>query len=237
MTTVEHLTELRYRIVVSGLTFLACAVVGWFLVPSVLKVFVSMVGPLVFVAPAEAFVSHLKIAASIGLVLASPVIFWQAWQFLLPALFPHEREMLLRYLPAAVVLFCIGLVFAYTLILPIALRFFLGFGNESLQPTLAIGRFLGFFLTMTLPFGLVFQIPLVILGLIYFDVVSLEWLRKQRKYVIFAAFVIGAVLTPADAASQILMAVPMIVLYEIALWIAGRQQEVRRAEARPEPEA
>jgi len=227
MTTVEHLTELRYRILVSLGALLVCSVIGWLLIPRIVAVIVGMVGPLIFVTPAEAFVSYLKIAFTTGLFLSSPVIFWQAWQFVLPALFPHERAAVARAAPAAIGLFCAGLAFSYFLIVPIVLRFLLGFGTEHLVPALSIGRFLSFFLGVTLPFGFVFQIPLVILLLLHLELVTLERLRAMRKFVMFGSFVVGAMLTPPDVASQVLMAVPVILLYEAALIVGARRERAR----------
>src|SRR5690606_38360188 len=227
MTTVEHLTELRYRILVSLGALLVCSVIGWLLIPRIVAVIVGMVGPLIFVTPAEAFVSYLKIAFTTGLFLSSPVIFWQAWQFVLPALFPHERAAVARAAPAAIGLLCSALAFSYFLILPIVLRFLLGSVTDHLEPALSIGRFLSFFLGVTLPFGFVFQIPLVILLLLHLALVTLERLRAMRKFVVFGSFVVGAMLTPPDVASQVLMAVPVILLYEAALIVAARRERAR----------
>lgn len=238
MTTVEHLTELRYRIVVSIAALLTGSVIGWFLVPRVLSMLVALTGQgkLIFVTPTEAFFSFLKIAFTIGIFLSSPVLFWQGWKFVLPALFPHEREAILRYTPAALLLFVTGLIFAYFAILPIALRFLLGFGTADLAPALAIGRFLSFFLGITIPFGLVFQIPMVILLLLHLKIVTLDLLRRIRRFVWFGSFVVGAMLTPPDVASQILMAIPVIILYESAIAIYARGERLR-AEAQANEEA
>lgn len=227
MSTVEHLTELRYRILVSLGALVLCSVIGWYLIPRIVAIIVGMVGPLIFVTPAEAFVSYLKIAFTVGVFFSSPVLFWQAWQFVLPALFPHERAAIARAAPAAIGLFSAGLAFSYFLIVPIVLRFLLGFGTEHLVPALSIGRFLSFFLGVTLPFGLVFEIPLVVLLLTHLELVSLERLRAIRKFVLLGSFVVGAMLTPPDVTSQVLMAIPIIVLYEAALIVAARRERAR----------
>src|SRR5690606_40818881 len=140
MTTVEHLTELRYRILVSLGALVVCSVIGWYLIPRIVAMIVGMVGPLIFVTPAEAFVSYLKIAFTVGVFFSSPVIFWQAWQFVLPALFPHERAAIARAAPAALGLFSAGLAFSCFLIVPIVLRFLLGFVTVNLVLALLIGR-------------------------------------------------------------------------------------------------
>lgn len=238
MTTVEHLTELRYRILVSIGALLTGSVIGWFLVPRVLSMLVALTGQgkLIFVTPTEAFFSFLKIAFTIGVFLSSPVVFWQAWKFVLPALFPHEREAVMRYAPAALILFVTGLLFSYFAILPIALRFLIGFATADLAPALAIGRFLSFFLGVTIPFGLVFQIPMVMLLLLHLGIVSLDFLRRIRRFVWFGSFVVGAMLTPPDVASQVLMAIPIVILYEAAIAIYTRSERVR-AQAQANDEA
>lgn len=220
MTTEEHLAELRRRLLVSLAALTAGTVLGWFLVPDMLRRFAADTqrSAFVFVAPAEAFTTYLKMAVLIGAALASPVIVVQAWRFLLPALFPHEQRLLARYLPASLGLFALGVAFGHFGVYPVALRFFLGFGSESVQPAIAVGRFLGFFISVTLPFGLVFQLPIVLSILVRLQMVTVSGLARLRKMVYFLAFVVGAILTPPDAASQVMMALPLIVMFEVSLW-------------------
>ncbi|MBO8142146.1 MAG: twin-arginine translocase subunit TatC [Firmicutes bacterium] len=219
MTTEEHLAELRRRILVSLAALAAGTAVGWFFVPALLDRFAEDAGgPFVFVAPAEAFTSYLKMALMIGTGLASPVIVLEAWKFVLPALFPHERRLLGRYLPASLALFAAGIAFAYFGVYPVALRFLLGFGSDELRPVLAVGRFVTFFVSVTLPFGLVFQLPLALLILVRMGTVTAAGLRRLRKFVYVLAFVVGAVLTPPDAVTQVMMGVSLILMYELTLW-------------------
>lgn len=219
MTTEEHLAELRSRILISLAALTAGTVIGWFLVPGLLRRFAQDTArPFIFVAPAEAFTSYLKMALLIGAGLASPVIVLEAWRFILPALFPHEQRLLGRYLPASFGLFACGVAFGFFAVYPVALRFFLGFGTESLQPAMAVGRFLSFFISVTVPFGLVFQFPLVLAILVRLGMVTVGGLVRLRRFVYFLSFVLGALLTPPDAASQVMMAVPLIILYEVTLW-------------------
>ncbi|HEY8417732.1 MAG TPA: twin-arginine translocase subunit TatC [Limnochordales bacterium] len=219
MTTEEHLAELRSRLLVSLAALTVGTVIGWFLVPSMLRRFAQDTArPFIFVAPAEAFTTYLKMAVLIGAGLASPIIVLEAWRFVLPALFPHERRLLGRYLPASLALFAGGVAFGYWGVYPVALRFFLGFGTESVQPAIAVGRFLSFFISVTVPFGLVFQFPLVLSILVRMGMVTVAGLIRLRKIIYFLSFVVGAVLTPPDAVSQVMMALPLIVMYEVTLW-------------------
>ena len=217
---VEHLEELRWRLIVCLLAFGAATAAGWFYVPDVLRYFSATVGRLIFVAPAEAFFARFKIAAGIGLVVSLPVILVQAWRFVLPALFPEEKRVLRSFVWIGVGLFAAGLAFGFFVAYPVSLAFFLGFGTEGLRPAIVISRHLGFFLGTTASFGLAFQLPLVVLALVRLGAVTPERLREMRRSAVFFAFVAAAALTPADAVSQILMALPLVGLYELAVLLA-----------------
>lgn len=219
MTAEEHLAELRRRLLICLSTWFAGSVVGWFVAPGWLHRFSADVGrTFVFVSPAEAFTSYLKMALFVGLALASPVILVQTWLFVLPALFPHERRAAGSYLIPSFVLFVIGIVFAFFVVYPLALQFLLGFGSEQVQPHISVARFLTFFISVTLPFGLVFQFPVVLLVLVQLELVTVARLHELRRIVYFMSVVVATILTPPDVASQILMAIPTILLYELTLW-------------------
>lgn len=221
MTTEEHLAELRRRLLICLATWTAGSAVGWLVAPSWLQRFAADIGrTFVFVSPAEAFASYLKMAVAIGFALASPVVLYQAWLFILPALFPHERQTARRYLLPSLFLFVLGLIFAFFIVYPIALQFLLGFGSERIQPYISVARFLTFLISVTLPFGVVFQFPVVLMVLVQLEVVTVARLVALRRIVYFLAVVVGALLTPPDVASQVLMAIPIIVLYELTLaWL------------------
>lgn len=223
-----HLAELRRRIVVSGLAWLAASVAAWFYVPEVVDYLSGQVGRLVFVTPAEAFVSMLKIAAILGLVASSPIILVEAWLFIMPGLFPNERRLVFRLAPVVALLFVLGILFSWFVMLPFMLTFFLGFETERIHATITISRFLSFLIGVTLPFGLVFQLPLVTYTLTRIGAVPARFWSRQRRYVILLAVIVGAILTPPDPVSQTLLAVPLLVLYEIGAWVA-RLAERRRS--------
>lgn len=219
MTTEEHLTELRRRLVIALLSLAASTIVGWRLVPTMLRSFARDVGrTFVYVSPAEGFTTHLKLAFLTGVFFAAPVVLYQAWHFVLPALFPHEQKLVRQYVVPSLALFVGGIVFAYFAVYPLALLFLLGFGSEQVEPVIAVARFVTFFVSVTLPFGLVFQFPIIMLLLVHLGIVTPERLRSMRRIVYFGAFVVGALLTPPDVASQVLMAIPIIILYELTLW-------------------
>lgn len=225
MTAEEHLQELRSRLIVSLLALVAGSALAWMFVPDMLRVFAADVGrSFVFVSPAEGFTTYLKLAFTAGMFLAAPVIVFQTWRFVLPALFPHERRLARRFVPPALALFVFGVVFAYVAVYPLALRFLLGFGSEAVEPVMSVARFVSFFVSVTVPFGLVFQFPVVLLVLVHLEIVTPARLRALRRPVWFLAFVVGAVLTPPDVASQVMMAVPIIALFEITLWRLGKDE-------------
>lgn len=219
MTMVEHLSELRRRLGVSIVCLAVGTAVGWQFVPTMLQSFAQDVGrTFVFVSPAEGFTTHLKLSLLAGIFLAAPVFLTQTWYFIVPALFPHEQNLLRKYIVPSLLLFVGGITFAYFTVYPLALLFLLGFDTTQLQPVLAIARFVSFLFSVTLPFGFVFQFPIMLLLLVRLNVVTVRQLHVLRRVAYVAAFAVGALLTPPDAASQVLMAVPIILLYEFMLW-------------------
>lgn len=227
MDLVGHLTELRSRLVISLLSFMVASIIGWFFArPFLLYLSQSAGRTFVFVAPGEAFFSLIKVSLTIGLVLSSPILLAETWMFVMPGLLPREIYFFRRYVPFVIVLFLVGLVFAHFTVYPIALRFFLGFSTEELQARLAIGRYLSFFIAMHLPFGLMFEIPLIILALVRTGLLNVEFLVRQRKMAIIFTFIIGAILTPPDPITQSLMAVPMVLLFELSIFLARRVRPV-----------
>lgn len=219
---VEHLDELRSRLIASLVALAAGAVAGWQFVPHVLAFFQRSVGRLIFVAPAEAFLTRLKIALVIGLLLSSPFALFQVWRFVLPALFPKEKRLLRAVLLSGGALFAAGLAFGLFVVYPAALGLLLRAGTEGLRPAIVVSRHLGFFLGTTLSFGLAFQLPLIVLLLVRLGVFDARQLRSARKGALLLCFVAAGAFTPQDALSQVLMAIPLALLYELAVRVAPR---------------
>jgi sec-independent protein translocase protein TatC len=220
MTVVDHLQELRERIIRSLLALAAGFVISYFFSDRIIAFLIAPVGKLYYMSPAEAFFSYMKVSFFAGLLLALPVLLYQVWAFLVPALTTDERMALAFLVPASVVLFFGGLVFSYLFVLPAATRFFVGFASDVLQPMLSLGGYISFVISMVLPFGVVFELPLFILVLAKTGLVSSEFLVRQRKPMIVLAFIIGAVISPTpDIFSQAMIAIPLLVLYEISIFI------------------
>lgn len=235
MTLIEHLEELRRRLLIAVLAFAAGTVLSFLFVERVLTVLIRPVGRVIFTAPTEAFFIRLKVAALAGAFLSLPVILWQIWRFVSVGLTPKERRYALSLLPFSLILFVAGGAFAFFAILPVGVRFLLSYQTETLVPMISIGAYTSFATAFVLAFGLVFQLPVVILLLARIGIVTPATLAAGRRYALLAIVVASAVLTPGgDIFSQLLMAVPTYLLYEVSIWIArvvaprsARQESLR----------
>lgn len=221
MTIIEHLEELRVRLLVSLGAFAVATAASFLLVERILGLLLRPVGRVVFLAPTEAFFVRLKVAALAGVFLSLPVILVQIWRFVSVGLMPTERRYTLSLLPAALVLFVAGGAFAFLVILPIGVRFLLSYQTENLVPMISVQAYTSFATAFVLAFGLLFQMPVVILFLARLGLVTPASLAAGRKYALLAIVIASAVLTPGgDVVSQMLMAAPTYLLYEASIWIA-----------------
>jgi len=231
MSLIGHLEELRRRVIICIVTVLACSIFSYFYSDKILAILKRPFPySLVFITPQEPFIITLKIALFGGIVFALPMLLFQAWQFISSGLKEKEKRYLLVYAPFSLLLFLTGASLAYFLVIPIGLRFLLGFGGSSLEPMISISKYLSFITIMMLAFGIVFELPLVILFLVKIGIVSPQFLAKKRKVVIIAIFILAAILTPSvDAFTQLLLAVPLIILYEVSIWL-GKIGAVQKGE-------
>ena len=214
MSITAHLEELRSRIIKSLLAVAAGSGVAYFFLDSITKFLTAPVGKLYYMQPGEAFFTYLKIDIVAGFLIALPIIFFHVWQFFLPALTKSERAVLGLLVPASVILFFAGLAFAFFLILPLAIKFFMGFSSEDLQSMFSFQNYFDFVITFLLPFGFVFELPLVVIVLAQLGILTSEFLGKYRRIIFFLSFIIGAIITPPDIISQVSLALPVILLYE-----------------------
>lgn len=177
---------------------------------------------LVFLAPAEAFWMNLKVSFVVGLILSLPVIFLQLWKFISPGLLPKEKKYVFPFILSATTLFLFGAAFCFFIVLPFAMGFLLTYKvGDFLMPMLSVGQYVDFCLKFILAFGVVFELPIIIIFLTKMGIVTPKTLAKNRKYAVLIAFIAAAFLTPTpDAFNQTLMAVPIILLYEIGIWIS-----------------
>lgn len=177
--------------------------------------------PLVFFAVAEAFWMHFKISFVAAFIVSLPVIFYQLWSFIAPGLHPKEKKYVLPFVLLSTFLFVAGAAFCFVIVLPFAITFLLGYKTASFTPMLSIEKYVDFCLKFILSFGGIFELPLIIVFLARFGIVSPDTLAKQRKYAVLFSFVLAAVLTPTpDAFNQMLMAIPIMILYEAGILAA-----------------
>ncbi|MDT8440672.1 MAG: twin-arginine translocase subunit TatC [Desulfuromonadales bacterium] len=233
----SHLEELRRRLIVAGaswlVAFLACYAFAeklFDLIAEPIRQALPAGSSLVFVHATEPFFTYLKISALAGLLIALPIIFWQLWGFVAPGLYAHEKRYAVPFVVASSLCFALGALFGYRFVFPMGFKVLLEFGLASgeIQAMLSMGSYLSLSSKLLLAFGLVFELPIVIFFLARMGLVDHLMLRRNRKFALLAAFLIGAMLTPPDVFSQSALALPFIILYEISIWIArffGKKQE------------
>ncbi|HET7559816.1 MAG TPA: twin-arginine translocase subunit TatC [Limnochordia bacterium] len=215
----EHLRELRRRVLISVAAVIVAGAIGWWWAPGAIDYVRRGVKLLVFTSPGEAFMTYLRVAFSLGIGLALPVILWQAWRFVAPALFEHERRRVLLFAPLAVLMYAAGLFIGVRFVFPLSLHLFLGLSPDVAQPAVAVSRLWGFFLATTLPFGLIFQLPLILAAMLGLGLVSALQLRAWRRGVWVAAALVGGMLSPT-VPSQLLMAAAIALMYELGSGLA-----------------
>ncbi len=172
---------------------------------------------LIFTGLPEAFFTYLKVAFLSGLILASPVIIYQFWMFVAPGLYQKERRTLIPIIILSSLFLIGGSMFGYFIVFPLGFQFFLGYANETIHARLSIKEYLGLASKLLLAFGIVFELPIIITFLARLGIVSVDFLKKNRKYALLLFFIGAALLTPPDVVTQVMMALPLMVLYEISI--------------------
>ena len=172
---------------------------------------------LIYTGLPEAFFTYLKVAFLTGLIVASPIILYQFWMFVAPGLYKTERRMMAPVVLLSSLFFIGGALFGYFVVFPWGFKFFLGFATDTIRPLPSMREYFGFSAKLLLAFGLVFELPIVLTFLAKLGIVSVEFLKKNRKYAILIFFTGAAILTPPDVITQIMMALPLMALYEISI--------------------
>jgi sec-independent protein translocase protein TatC len=241
MPFLDHLEELRWRIIYALAAVLVGVGLGFFLASKfdVIGFLAKPVLPLVpehrlvFTHPSEGFTIILDCAVTFGLVLASPVIIYQIWAFLAPALHKHERRIGIGVLFSGVLLFCAGAILAFKVVVPLAIPWLFEFAGPSLVPLITAEDYFNFLMAMVLTFGVSFELPIVICALAALNIVTPQFLNRYRRHALVLIIVIGAFLTPGDMVwTTVALAVPLYALYElsvIAATIIYRRKQKRRA--------
>lgn len=230
MSVVGHLAELRMRLLIVFVSLIAGTVIGWYGVDGVLQLFRERVGTLVFYSPAEAFTTRIRIALTLGAVITLPVLLSQIWLFVMPALFPHERKLVVRYVPIAFVLFVAGVMLGFFVNYPLAVRFLLQTAGEA-RPAISVAEHFTFFTAMLVPPGLALQVPLLMHAAGRLGLVSPLVFQRRRRHAFFWSAVIAAYLAP-DVISLFLLTLPLFLLFEAGIHLARRAAAARGQEQR-----
>lgn len=244
MTFLDHLSELRIRLTRS----IIAALVGMLACYGFSKqIFEYLMMPLVSVFPEgtkfiytalpEAFFTYIKVSLVAGVLLTSPYIFYQVWMFIAPGLYDEERKYMIPIAFFSALFFVSGAGFGYMVVFPFAFEFFMSFTGEYIQAMPSLKEYLGFSLKLLFAFGLTFELPLFVFFLARLGIVTAEMMRKFRKYAFLCSFVLSALLTPPDVISQCLMAGPLIILFEISIYVAqifGRKKRLPPEEEQEE---
>ncbi len=245
MPFLDHLEELRWRL----FKILGAVAVGTAIGLAVVLTFETVVmGALVapiqpflegerlqYLSPTTAFMFTLKLGILVGILLSLPIVVYQVWAFLSPALEPRERKVIVPSLYFGLLLFALGAAFAYFFVLPLALRFLLGFQQEFLVANIEAGQYLAFVIRLLLAFGAVFELPVVVMILSALGLLTPKFMREKRRHAIVGATILSSLLTPGDLASTLLMMGPMILLYEISIFLSAMIHRSRQDPAASEP--
>ncbi|KPK63880.1 hypothetical protein AMJ83_05390 [candidate division WOR_3 bacterium SM23_42] len=228
-TFIEHLEELRKRILYSIAGVAVFTIAGFFFAKKVMGMIIQRASleTTYFFAPAEAFVAQIKVALFLGIIIAFPFLLYQTWAFIGPGLTKSERRISLSYIGSGLILFVIGILFGYYILIPYGLKFLLSFGSDTIQPLLNIGKYLNFFLWCMLGSGVLFQLPLIVFFLMRLGIVDVDTIRKHRPEAIVAVLILCAVITPTgDFFTLLLLSVPLLLLFELSI-LAARLSKKR----------
>lgn len=222
LSLTEHLKDLRDCIIRSGLIIIAGFLVAWNYSETLFVVIRKPIQPyidnLVFTAITDKFIAHMKVSLLAGVIFTCPLWLYQVWKFVSPGLYAKEKKAIAGFISAGTFLFLAGVAFVYFLVFPLAFEYLIGFAGDTDKPMITISEYLSFFVTTTLMFGAVFELPLALTLLAIIGFIDANFLRVYRRYAIVAISVVSAVITPPDIMSMICVMVPMVVLYELSIF-------------------
>lgn len=213
----KHIEELRSRIIKSALAFVLAFGLCFNFVGKLIPKLTAPAGHLIFTAPAEAFSATMTVASFMALIVASPYICYQIWAFVGSALKPSEKKSVFIFAPLSLLFFLSGAAFAYFVAVPRAYTFLMSFSSASLIPMVTVKNYLGFLGHMAVAFGVAFELPLILAFLAKIGIGSPEYLRQKRPYAIMIILIVAAILAPPDIISMLLLALPLMILYEAGI--------------------
>lgn len=224
LSLVQHLSEFRDRLMVAAIAVVLTTAISFIFTTQIIQLLILPVGEhikLISLSPTENFTTYMRVALFTGIALAMPVILYEVYMYIDPALHPNERRFALTAGPFVLGLFIFGMLFCYFFILPNAIKFLINFASDVFDNQLRASEYLSFVTTFILGMGLVFEMPVLIWALVRIGVVSRKWLAARRRYVFLIVFIVAAVVTPTpDPFNQSLVAIPMYLLFELGLLLS-----------------
>ena len=223
LTVLEHVSEFRHRLVRAVIAVLVTTVISFIFAPQIFEILKSPAGGinLIYIEMTEMIGIYMKVALAGGLMLAMPYLVYQTIMFVSPALTHREKKRVYLILPWIALMFIAGVVFAYFILVPPAVKFLITFGSDIATPQIKIGNYISIVSRLLLAIGFVFEMPVITTFLARLGIITPKWLASKRKMAIIISFVLAAIITPTfDPVNQTLVATPLIVLYEISIWLA-----------------
>jgi sec-independent protein translocase protein TatC len=233
MGFLDHLEELRGRIIKSIISIILFSIIAYIFSEELIEFVTRPIPEVYFMAPTEAFSTRIKMSLIAGIIVSVPVIFYHVWKFITPGLFEKEKRMIIPAVLSSTIFFLIGASFAFIFVLPLSIKFLLGFGTEKLKPMIKIKDYVSFVTYMILAFGAVFQLPVISYFLGKIGIVTPRTMAKGRKYAVTGILVLAAVITPPDVFSQFMLAGPLYFLYEVSIIVV---KIIQRKKHLPEAE-
>ena len=222
-----HLEELRKRLIICAIAIGIGFAISYIFSK---QLFSFLILPLTKVLPAESrliftslpemFIAYIKVALIAGIILAIPIVFYELWMFLAPALYQREKGYVIPFVFFSSILFVAGSLFGYFIVFPYGFKFFISFATEDIQALPSVKQYFSFAIRLLFAFGVVFEMPVVVFFMTKIGLITPDSMKKFRKFAILCSFILSAILTPPDVATQIMMALPLIVLYEVSIIIS-----------------
>lgn len=230
LTVVGHLEELRKRVIYSGILFIIATFISYRFTETMVGDIIARAPDMnfVYISPPELMLSYIKLAVVSGLVTSAPFILGQVWLFISPGFDKKEKKYLIISLILGGGFFVLGVIFSYEIVMPIIFKFFSGFQTPEIRPMISVNSYLTFVINILIAFGVVFELPIVMLLLTRFGLLNPSLFIKYRKYMTLIIFVFAAILTPPDIISQSLLAIPMLALFELGILLSKIAQKKRK---------
>jgi len=221
-TVVEHLSELRTRIIIVIASIFIFSLISYQFIDQIITLAIEPASDLdfIYITPSELFLTYVKTSLLSGTILSLPILLYQIWRFALPGITLKKKIYMAIVNLLAIGFFCVGAFFAYKVIIPITLEFFTKFSRIEIAPMFTFANYTSFLISLLLAFGLAFELPIIVMLLTQFNLITPIILKATRKYIILAIFILAAILTPPDIVSQGLLALPMVLLLELSILIS-----------------